>query len=104
MGKKLKIEKGKRKEKWNILNCTDEIIDKNIIRGPFIEMFGNGEITIDGVGGVIEYKDTYIKLKLHSGSILICGSGFDIAYFENNLITVKGKVSSLEFCIGDLNA
>lgn len=97
MPKKLKIEKSGKKDKWKILNCVDDALDKNMIAGPHIEIFGNGEISIDGCMGVIEYKDTYLKLKLPKGNLLICGNGFDIAFFENRTITVKGKVSSIEF-------
>lgn len=99
MAKKLKIEKSSKKEKWRLLNYADGILDKNMISAPHIEIFGNGEISIDGCIGVIEYKDTYLKLKLQKGSLLICGSEFDIVYFESKLITVKGKISTLEFSI-----
>ena len=61
------------------------------------EIFGNSKISIDGCMGVYEYRDTYLKLKLQRGSVILCGSGFDITYFENRLITVKGKISSVEF-------
>lgn len=97
LGKKLKIESGKKKEKWNILKSSDEIIDSDLVKGAHTEIFGNGKISIDGCMGVSEYRDTYLKLKLNKGMVIICGSGFDITHFENRLITVKGKISSLEF-------
>lgn len=97
MGKKLKIEKSKRKTKWNILKSNEEIIDKSLVSGSHIEILGNSKISIDGCLGVYEYRDTYLKLKLNKGVIILCGTDFDITYFENHLITVKGKISSLEF-------
>ncbi len=99
MGKKLKIEKGKKKSKWNLLKSSDEIIDKSFMNGAHIEILGNSKINIDGCFGVYEYRDTYLKLKLNKGALIICGSEFDITYFENKLITVRGKISSLEFNI-----
>ena len=99
LGKKLKIEKSKKKARWSILKSSDEIIDSNLIKGAHTEIFGNGKISIDGCMGVSEYRDTYLKLRLNRGKIIICGSGFDITYFENRLITVKGKITSLEFNI-----
>lgn len=99
MAKKLKIEKSKRKEKWNILKNTDNIIDSNMLSGAHTEIFGNRQISIDGCMGVYEYRDTYLKLKLSRGAVIICGSGFDITHFENRLITVKGTISSVEFNI-----
>lgn len=97
MSKKLKIEKPKKKQSSGILRHTDEIFDSSMINSTHTEIFGNEKISIDGCMGVYEYRDTYIKLKLRKGALILCGSGFDIVYFENRLITVKGKISSLEF-------
>lgn len=49
--------------------------------------------------GVLEYSDTYLKLRLPKGALTVCGSGFDIVTFEGTAITVKGNMSSLEFCV-----
>lgn len=94
MGKKLKIEKKKKKEKWNILKSREDVAE---FTGAHTEIFGNNRISIDGCLGVYEYRDTYLKLKLSKGSVIICGNGFDITCFEGRLITVKGKITSLEF-------
>ena len=99
MAKKLKIEKGKAKPKWNILGKDAPPFEGEMIIGPHTEIFGNSRINIEGCLGVFEYKDTYLKLKLAKGSVILCGSGFDIVYFENRLITVRGKISSVEFCV-----
>ena len=98
MSKKLKIEKSQKKQKLNILRHTEELLDTGMATGAHTEIFGNNQISIDGCMGVHEYRDTYLKLKLQRGSIILCGTGFDITYFENRLITVKGKISSVEFC------
>ena len=99
MSKRLKIERKKKKGGWNLLKGSDEIIDGNLLKGAHTEIFGDGKITVDGCTGVIEYRDTYLKLKLCKGNLIICGAGFDIVCFENRLITVKGKISSLEFSV-----
>ena len=97
MAKKLKIEKKGKKERWNLLKHTDEILDSNMAVGAHTEIFGNSKINIDGCMGVYEYRDSYLRLKLQKGAIILCGSGFDIVFFENRLITVKGRISSIEF-------
>ena len=99
MSKKLKIERSKKKRKWSLLKYSDEIIDKDMIAGPHTEIFGNSKINIEGCLGVVEYTDTYLKLKLQKGTLIICGEQFDIVFFEQRLITVKGKISSVEFCV-----
>ncbi len=98
MAKKLKIEKSHRLERWNITG-KEQALDTTILSGPHTEIFGNSRINIDGCLGVAEYRDTYIKLRLQKGTLILCGSGFDIVFFENKVITVKGKISSLEFCM-----
>lgn len=97
MGKRLKIEKGKKKEKWQLFG--EALPESEYISGPYTEILGNNRISIDGCLGVFEYKDTYLKLRLKKGSLILCGSDFDIVFFENRLITVKGKISSVEFCV-----
>lgn len=99
MGKKLKIESNKKREKMNFFKNADDIIAQSGVFGAHIEILNNSQITIDGCYGVYEYRDTYLKLKLNKGAIILVGIGFDIAYFENKTITVKGKISSLEFSL-----
>ena len=98
MAKKLKIEQGKPKGKWNISGLADNIIERDMISGPHIEAFGNSRIIIDGCLGVFEYRNDYLKLKLSKGALILCGNGFNITVFEGQQITIKGKISSVEFC------
>ena len=99
MSKKFKFKSEKPREKWRIFNCYDIEEQANLIKAPRIELFGNKEITVEGCLGVLEYSDTYLKLKLPKGSLIVCGKNFDISAFEGTTITVKGSMSSLEFCI-----
>ena len=88
MSKKFKFKSEKPREKWRIFGCGDEI-----------ELFGNREITVEGCVGVLEYSDTYLKLRLPRGALILCGGSFDIVTFEGTAITVRGSISSLEFCV-----
>ncbi len=96
MAKKLKIESSVKKSKWRIWGLSKEA-GGEIIGNTHTEIFGNGKISIDGCLGVYEYKDTYLKLRLIKGTVILCGSGFNIVYFENRLISVTGKISAIEF-------
>lgn len=98
MAKKYKIEKSNKKSKWN-LTAKDENTTENIISTSRIEITGNSALTLEGCRGVLEYTDTYMKLKLQKGALILCGSSFDITLFENKLISVKGNISSVEFCV-----
>ena len=96
MGKKLKIEKSKKRNKWNLIPAPD-IFDNGLMNIPHIEICGSEEIEIDGCEGVYEYNSDYLKLRLKKGALIICGQNFDILTFENRLITIKGKISTIEF-------
>ncbi len=95
MAKKIKTPKAK--HKWKLLKLNDESLDTEILGSAHIEIFGNSKISIDGCLGVYEYKDTYLKLRLTKGTAILCGTGFNIVYFENRLISIKGKISAIEF-------
>ena len=99
MGKKFKIEKSDKKEKWYLFKLNSAVLDDDLIKGPHIELFYNNQIVIDGCKGIYEYNNTYLKLRLDKGALVISGNNFDIVTFENNTITVKGRITSLEFCV-----
>lgn len=98
MGKKIRLEKKPRKKQIWLLGAR-AIDDANKILGTRIELLSNSEITVEGCLGVMEYTDTYLKLRLLKGSVIILGSDFDITMFEDKRISVTGKISSLEFCV-----
>ena len=98
MSRKLKIDsESNKKTKWSL--TTSAINSSERFRGSRMEIISNCEICVEGCLGVLEYTDAYIKLNLCKGAVIILGSCLDISYFEGNTITVRGKLSSLEFCI-----
>lgn len=99
MSKKFKFVSQKAKEKWRIFSYAEKNVNADMVKGPHIELFGNREITVEGCLGVLEYSGEYIKLKLNRGTLILCGTDFDISCFEGTTITVRGKISSAEFCV-----
>lgn len=97
MGKRIKIESKPKKNKWKLFDFEDSPPDNGMLSAAHIEIFGNHKITVDGCLGVYEYRDTYIKLRLTKGALILCGSDFGIVFFENRLISIKGKISAVEF-------
>ncbi len=98
MAKKYKIEKSGKKVKWDLLGKNDNF-SANMLSASHTEIIGNTSLTLDGCLGVYEYTDTFLKLKLSRGAMIICGTDFDIVLFENKQISVRGKISSVEFCV-----
>ena len=95
MGDKLKLKK--KKTKWKLGGFSKEEKTMESIGSARIEICGNTRISIDGCLGVYEYRDTYLRLRLIKGAVIQCGIGFNIVFFENRQITIKGKISSVEF-------
>ena len=54
LGKKFKIEKSVKREKWNLFNLNSAVLDDDLIKGPHIELFCNNQIVVDGCLGVYE--------------------------------------------------
>ncbi len=96
MPKKYKIEKSRKKQNFEIFALKDLGLDLNDSR---IELIFNKEITIEGCKKVVEYEKNHIKLRLNKGFLTLVGSDFDIKVYENDLIRIKGKISTLDFCV-----
>jgi len=93
---KYRFISSKPKEKINFLSEKDFVID-----GTRIEVFSNREIIVEGCLGVFEFSDTLIRINLKRGSIIVSGKSFDINGFEEETITIKGIINSIEFCFGE---
>ena len=95
MTEKYRFISKKKKERINLIGNDNN----REIKGAHIEMFSNKEIIIDGCCGVCEYGNDYLRLNIGKGSLILNGCDFDIVFFENHLITVRGNISGLEFCV-----
>lgn len=92
--------KSTRKNKFNFIKDSDEILNSEIISSAHTEIFSNKKIIIEGCQSIVDYQSDYIKLKVKKGFLNILGNGFIITGFDNEKIVVKGSVASVEFCIG----
>ena len=95
VAKKFKFRSEKKKEKWHLFRMQE---GKNTpLTGPYLELYGNREVVLDGCLGVYEYGDTFIKLRLKSGAVTVCGDGLEMIFFEEERIDIKGIITSVEF-------
>lgn len=99
MARRLIFPTSKNKHKLNFFESPDEFFDSEIIKGAHIQLFFNRKIIVDGCQGVFEYSDDYIRLNLGKGTLILFGKDFDILSFEGKVITIKGCISSVEFCV-----
>lgn len=66
--------------------------------GAHIELFSNKEAVIDGIKGVLEYSDCFIKLNIGRGTVEFWGNGLEITSLDINGLSISGKISKIEFC------
>ena len=91
--------KSARKNKFNFIKDSDEILSSEIITGAHTEIFSNKKIIIEGCQSILDYQSDYIKLKLKKGFLNVLGNEFLITAFDDEKIVIKGNIVSVEFCI-----
>ncbi len=96
---KFRFKSARKSKKINFIKSEDEIIDTEILNGSHIEMFSNKKLILDGCQNIFEYENDYIKLKLKKGVLILFGSEFSIVSFDGEIITIKGIINSIEFCL-----
>lgn len=96
---KFKFKTNKHKKKFNFITDSDDFLKEEMTNNTHIEMFSNKKIILDGCTSIFDYQNDYIKLKLKKGHITVLGTDFSITDFENEKIIIKGKISSIEFCV-----
>ncbi len=94
MGKKIKKESAVTK-----IGKTIDMPAGGLSGGAHIELFSNKEAVVDGIKGVVEYNDCYIKLNTGKGAVEFWGTGLEISSLDINGLVISGNISKLEFCI-----
>ncbi|MBR3594340.1 MAG: YabP/YqfC family sporulation protein [Clostridia bacterium] len=70
-----------------------------LLSGAHIELFSNREAIIDGIRGVIEYNDCYVKLNVGKGTLDIFGNTLEISSLDADGLVISGKIEKIEFCL-----
>ncbi|MBE6767195.1 MAG: hypothetical protein E7550_06380 [Ruminococcaceae bacterium] len=67
--------------------------------GVHIELFSNKEAIIDGIKGVLEYSDCYIKLNIGRGTLDVFGQRLEISSLDAEGMVICGSIEKIEFCM-----
>ena len=67
--------------------------------GSHIELFANSEALIEGIKGVIEYNDCFIKLNIGRGTVEFWGNNLEISSLNCGELAINGKITKIEFCV-----
>ncbi|MBQ6816248.1 MAG: YabP/YqfC family sporulation protein [Clostridia bacterium] len=96
--KRIKTNLKKAKNKFKLLNYSNDLPEFYAMGLPNISFFGNKQVQIEGVVGIMEYDENFIKVSVKKGYITFLGSDFKVTNFTKSQITVLGKINSTEFC------
>lgn len=63
---------------------------------PYITMAGDREVTVENYRGIISYDANGVKINTKEKIVKIAGEGLVLSHITDELITVCGKILSLE--------
>ena len=95
MPKKIRINKGLKKEKIKLFSFNDE--NFKATKGVHIELFSNEYVYVENCLGIYEYSDTVIKLNIGSGGITFLGENMEIKVLEGKNITISGTILTIQY-------
>ena len=76
-------------------------IPKDVVLGASINtVTGTSEVCVENYRGIIEYKDSLVRLQTKEGQIRITGKRLDIEYYTNDEMKITGIIDCLEFVRG----
>ena len=62
-----------------------------------IELFDRRILSVEGCRGIVEYTEEIIELLIRNGSFRIVGKDLQITLYDQQSVTVCGKISKTEF-------
>ncbi len=72
--------------------------EKNVLgRYSLITVVGKSELMVEGLRGILDYSGEALRVNTVSGVVLVMGAELEIASLTAEELTLKGKISSLEF-------
>ncbi|MGN1097575.1 MAG: YabP/YqfC family sporulation protein [Clostridia bacterium] len=78
---------------------VSEFEKKVLGRYSLLTIVGNSELLVEGLRGILDYNSETFRVNTVSGIIIVTGSGLEISALTSEEVTLKGKISSIEFCI-----
>ena len=60
-----------------------------------VELHSNHEITVSGCVGVVEYGEENLFIETISGCIRVCGKCLSLDSFQNDILIISGKITSI---------
>ena len=90
---------GKAEIKKRVSELTN--VPKDVLWGiPLFRMIGREEFHVENYRGILEYKDTLIRIQTKIGQVQLTGKNLEIIYYTNDGMKVEGYIEKLEFLQG----
>lgn len=90
----------KKSNKINVVqalsNATQLPLDL-LVGYPYMQIYGNREIVIEGVYGISKYNDDCLCVNISSKKLSVCGKNLRLDYLNNKNMSVKGYITGIEF-------
>jgi len=89
---------GEEKKKW-CENMADflELPKELLCNLPRVTIIGNLQLSLENYGGIIEYSDELLRLRIRGGEIVIKGRNLVIKNFYSEEIFIEGQIKSIEY-------
>lgn len=72
-----------------------EQMDEPMLLQPIVELVSDRRVLIENHGGVLQYTDEEIIVKLRFGNLVISGSNMKICRMQGQLLVITGKIDQL---------
>ncbi|MDO5477704.1 MAG: YabP/YqfC family sporulation protein [Clostridia bacterium] len=74
-----------------------ELPGEVILDVPYVSLSGDFSCNIENHRGIISYDDRSVKINTGEAIIKIGGEGLALSHITDEIISVSGKIKSLEF-------
>jgi len=91
-------ESGEERKKWQeTVADFFELPRELLFNLPRVTLIGNVHFYLENYGGVIEYNEEIVRLKVKEGEIIIKGKDLSIKNFFAEEIFIEGKIKTIEY-------
>lgn len=89
---------GRQKKRWRE-NVADffELPKELLCNLPRATVIGNIQLYLENYGGIIQYSDKLLRLKISGGEMVIKGKNLVIKNFFSEEIFIEGQFESIEY-------
>ncbi len=63
---------------------------------PLILIAGDGRLYLENHGGLLEYRDDYLKIRISRGKLILQGENFVIEDLKQKELLISGQLKSLQ--------